>query len=445
MFAASTIVAVLGLAATSHAHVTMNTPKPFSGMISSPLSPNGDNFPCQRSVSFGEGGATTMPLGSTQPISFTGSAVHGGGSCQISVTYDKNPSKSTVWKVIHSIQGGCPMRNIDANNGNDASLVSPSKYSFTVPKDLPTGDAILAWTWFNKIGNREMYMNCAPITLTGGNARRGEDVLEARNATQLVERDQAAFSALPNMFKANIGNCVTKEGINLLFPNPGASVETNPDVRPHEAPPKECDTASGNPVPAPVPSSSSAAAPSPTTTRGSQPSLPGGIFITVSKSSTTTKASASSPPKPSTTSKATATTSKAATTTKAAATTSGKAPTTSQAPVKTTTFIVVPTKATATPPAQTGTSGAQSGPCTQEGRWNCIGGKSFQQCASGSWSTPQSLAAGTKCTAGQSDMIDITHIGARAESEPQPLAKPKTKKRVVRITKKHLQRHAHRS
>jgi len=31
-------------------------------------------------------------------------------------------------------------------------------YSFTIPTSLPTGTATIAWTWFNKVGNREMYM-----------------------------------------------------------------------------------------------------------------------------------------------------------------------------------------------------------------------------------------------------------------------------------------------
>ncbi|EHK43392.1 hypothetical protein TRIATDRAFT_85794 [Trichoderma atroviride IMI 206040] len=31
----------------------------------------------------------------------------------------------------------------------------------TLPNDTPAGDALFAWTRFNKIGNRERYMNCA--------------------------------------------------------------------------------------------------------------------------------------------------------------------------------------------------------------------------------------------------------------------------------------------
>lgn len=49
--------------------------------------------------------------------------------------------------VIHSVIGGCPLA---------------FDYTFTVPAGVPAGkNVLLGWTWFNKVGNREMYMNCA--------------------------------------------------------------------------------------------------------------------------------------------------------------------------------------------------------------------------------------------------------------------------------------------
>ncbi|CAI6068163.1 unnamed protein product [Clonostachys chloroleuca] len=51
--------------------------------------------------------------------------------------------------------------------GNDANAADPFQYDFTIPSDIPAGKGTIAWTWFNKIGNREMYMNCGPLTLTG--------------------------------------------------------------------------------------------------------------------------------------------------------------------------------------------------------------------------------------------------------------------------------------
>lgn len=29
--------------------------------------------------------------------------------------------------------------------------------SFTLPAEAPSGQALFAWNWFNRVGNREMY------------------------------------------------------------------------------------------------------------------------------------------------------------------------------------------------------------------------------------------------------------------------------------------------
>jgi hypothetical protein len=416
MLFASTALAVFGLASMTSAHVVMSVPVPFDlgGPTSqSPLNPDGSNFPCKTPGRYiKQGPSTPMALGSTQPIAFVGSAVHGGGSCQVSITYDLEPTKNSVWKVIHSIQGGCPMRNAEGNNGNDANKPSPSQYTFPVPDDLPTGEAVLAWTWFNRIGNREMYMNCAPISITGSNKRRDEDVLEARNAT-LEARDLSAYNALPDMFTANIDNdgCKTTEPLNLVFPNPGSSVENNgdPTDKSKFAAPVGSTCKTGNSAPPQQGNPAPSSAPSPS----AKPSLPGGVFITVKPPGGTAPTAAPIATQP-----------------VAAPVVSnppvGNAPVQSPAPIQATTLTVIPTKATAiAPPAQTGVSGALSGPCSTEGLWNCIGGSSFQQCGSGNWSTPQQLAAGTKCTPGQSEAISIQAIA----------------KRTPRFSRAHLRRH----
>jgi hypothetical protein len=151
MFSSSTALAVLGLATLGSAHMIITHPVPFgkSTLNSSPLAPDGSDFPCKQrtGVYAAEGASNTMPLGSVQTVSFQGSAVHGGGSCQFSVTYDEAPTASSTFKVIHSIEGGCPMKNIAGNNGDSSTQVDPDTYSFTVPTTLPTGTATFAWTW----------------------------------------------------------------------------------------------------------------------------------------------------------------------------------------------------------------------------------------------------------------------------------------------------------
>ena len=77
---------------------------------------------------------------------------------------------------------------------------------YTVPVGLPSGKATIAWTWFNRVGNREIYMRCHKATVEGEGT------------------DMSGFTQLPDMFVANIPaltTCKTVEGLNMRFPNPG--------------------------------------------------------------------------------------------------------------------------------------------------------------------------------------------------------------------------------
>ncbi|KAF2447599.1 lytic polysaccharide monooxygenase, partial [Karstenula rhodostoma CBS 690.94] len=180
-------IAMLSMAPAVQSHMILASPKPFGTPDNSPLDPSGSNYPCKMtSATAGEGPMNDFKVGSTQQLSFSGSAVHGGGSCQISVTTDKNPTKDSVFKVIHSIEGGCP------------GVGGPATFDFKVPDALPDGELVMAWTWFNHIGNREMYMNCANIQVSGGAS------------------DNSKFEKLPDMAIANIGvgkgaSCKTAE------------------------------------------------------------------------------------------------------------------------------------------------------------------------------------------------------------------------------------------
>ena len=205
----ATLAAVAAfLPALVSAHVAMNYPESVythhDGTDLNPLNPDGSNYPCF----YTDGGSGTFPtlaLGTQSHIGLKGSAVHGGGSCQISITYDVPPNKNSVFKVLRSYQGDCPIHadgNLPANPENPLPDLQ-----YNLPSNIPGGKAVVAWTWFNKIGNREMYMRCSPVMLTGGTG------------------GQQNYDALPDMFKANIGNgCSTTEGIDLTFPNPGQDV-----------------------------------------------------------------------------------------------------------------------------------------------------------------------------------------------------------------------------
>ncbi|EGP91378.1 uncharacterized protein MYCGRDRAFT_33493, partial [Zymoseptoria tritici IPO323] len=165
--------------------------------MTSPLKNDGSDFPCKGyqndrpfipTASYTAGQAYNMTL--------AGSATHEGGSCQLSLSYDNG----ATFKVIKSMIGGCPLVNT---------------YDFTIPSFAPAGDALFAWTWQNRVGNREMYMNCAQVSIAASNTR---------------QRRQEAFStfeSLPYLWKANlpgINGCETTERVDPVYPNPGSDV-----------------------------------------------------------------------------------------------------------------------------------------------------------------------------------------------------------------------------
>ncbi|MCJ1348705.1 hypothetical protein MMC31_006938, partial [Peltigera leucophlebia] len=217
---------------TVNAHMTLSSPIPFgkSTLSSAPLAADGSDFPCkQRPGVYEVEGANNPPMaiGAPQTLSFIGGATHGGGSCQVSLTTDKKPTKDSKWQVIHSIEGNCP-DGFDGNLSGDPNDKGSSKFQYTIPDGVAPGDYVLAWTWFNRIGNREMYMNCAPITVVAGSKKRDETSIESANVAQEPQVSKRATS-FPDMFVANIGNgCTTAEGGNVVFPNPGSNVEQHP-------------------------------------------------------------------------------------------------------------------------------------------------------------------------------------------------------------------------
>lgn len=364
-----------------------------------------------------------MTLGGTHNLTFIGSATHGGGSCQISITYDEAPTKSSTWKVIHSIEGGCPIKNTAGNNGDDANKVNPDVYEFTIPSSLPTGTAVLAWTWFNKIGNREMYMNCAPITISGGSAKRSmeDEELMRRNYTQFVERDTAAYNALPDMFIANIPveKCKTQDSMDLKFPNPGDSLELfgTATMTPVTATGPSCGAAFAGATGAASAGSGSgssaitSAAASKATSAGQ-----GGVFVTVATSASAPVATSAAPV--------------ASSVAKSSAVATSAAPVASPVASSSAVASQATPVASSAAPASTGTGSAIAAgtACTTEGMFNCISGTSFQQCASGTWSVVQSVAAGTTCTGGESMAMGISAIATKP-------------KRRVRFANPHVRRH----
>ncbi|OAG12949.1 uncharacterized protein CC84DRAFT_1079899 [Paraphaeosphaeria sporulosa] len=337
-------VAILAMAPAVQSHMIMASPKPFGSPDNSPLDPSGSNYPCKMtSATAGAGPMNDFAVGSKQQLSFSGSAVHGGGSCQISVTTDKNPTKDSVFKVIHSIEGGCPGVN------------GPATFDFTVPDALPDGELVMAWTWFNHIGNREMYMNCANIQVSGGAS------------------DNSKFEKLPDMAIANINvgkgaSCKTAESSDYTF----AGVGENGDTVDRVGSGPFVDLCGGAATPAPVASS----APAASATGGA-----GGVFAPGASSAPVV----SSAPAASPTDAVTSTIKTLATVTAPSAAPTGPANGTAPA---------------ASAPAAAPTGGAAGSSCSTNGAVMCNGDSQFGLCDNGKvvW---QAVAAGTKCENGQ--------------------------------------------
>ncbi|KAI9752728.1 MAG: hypothetical protein M1815_000295 [Lichina confinis] len=206
---ASRLLIFLGSALLTLGHMEMNKPFPLrskfdplntDGSIDydlvAPLRDDGADYPCKNyNAQDPWRPVETYVAGSSYRMSIVGGAPHHGGSCQLSMSYDS----ASTFQVIKSMIGGCPSPTTD--------------YEFMIPSFAPSGRALFAWTWFNLVGNREMYMNCAQVEIKGADS---------------TSADFTNWStALPEIFRANIGfqgQCTTEEGRALVFPNPGMDV-----------------------------------------------------------------------------------------------------------------------------------------------------------------------------------------------------------------------------
>lgn len=220
-------------------HIQLLTPMPYiwdEYGPTNPLNPNGSDYPCK--VPHGEpfrvangGQPTEVTIGEPHPVTLSGWAVHGGGSCQFALAPGLSPSPGTVWSVVHSVEGGCPKAGA-AGNLVEGGQEEPDGYTFTVPEGFGAGEYTFAWTWVNRIGGvPEFYMNCAPITIKAAGAGAGGSAARARRKKERgrVVRRAASY---PDLFLANIGDagngCTTTEAwakqVAIRYPYPGDSV-----------------------------------------------------------------------------------------------------------------------------------------------------------------------------------------------------------------------------
>ena len=94
----------------------------------------------------------------TKSGDWQGGPRHGGGSCEVSMAFVDNP-KWSDFVVIKRWTGTCP----------DSTI----QWKFDLPKDLPTGPAIMQWTWHSAWGRSEFYSQCWDVTIQGSTAGKG--------------------------------------------------------------------------------------------------------------------------------------------------------------------------------------------------------------------------------------------------------------------------------
>lgn len=363
----SALLAATALIATASSHIIMESPVPYSNdkIDNSPIT--AAQFPCKVQNGFTVTKMNSMKVGETQKISFKGSAVHGGGSCQLSYTQDTTPTANSKFKVIKSIEGGCP------------GVDGVKTFDFTLPDSIPSGKGTFAWTWNSKMaGQPELYMNCAPIDVSGGASDASG--LDSLPDTLFVNRDPTS--------------CKQVENKVVKFPNPGKDVESDgTGVAPVGS---GCGSSSGGSDDAPAPgaggaSSAPATKPTSSAAAGAPSAAP-----TTGASKPTSSAAA---PKPT------------ASDPVFAPGASSALP--SVVPTTLATAVAPSSPAgTASPPTATGSpstgapstgspsTGGASGSCSEDGAIVCNGATQFGICNKGQV-TWQAVAAGTQCADGK--------------------------------------------
>lgn len=409
-----TVGLIAAFLAGTNAHMFISSPSPIAGTApKDPLPSTGPGFPCH-GVPLPSSGGQKMAAGSSQLLSFDlggglNTAVHGGGSCQISITYETDAEKvkdPKNWYVIHSIEDGCPSNTAGNLDGSYQGPKGPytgaiacsdprangidcvNEFHFTIPKGVKDGNAIMAWTWYNTIGNRELYMNCANTYLTGG--------------------DGSEMSSFPTMFVANAesanpdtASCRTIEQQNVKFPYPGKYLTLHPTMEagatnystevPNDA---KCASlgapANGNGAAPPFYGSgktsaapSSAVASSPASGSATPPAYAvpssgaaGSGLVTVTTMQTVTSGAAS-----------------------ASARASSAPAASGSAPAAPSSYAPVPTGSSPSP--GNGSCPANSVACANPGGVVCIGASRWGLCDINNCAVSQALAAGTHCSGGK--------------------------------------------
>jgi hypothetical protein len=219
------ILSLLFLINTCIAHISMSFPPSRrnqlskyyvdSGLVNynlrSPLMVADDFFvfPCK---GFPKGPSVATFNDNKLSITLEGVAVHGGGHCQFGISYDDK-----TFIVLQTVIGNC--------------LLDTKSYSFDLPPDAKGGDITIFWTWINRIGNREYYMECADITVnTNGNNKQiaGKELLIVNlpGYPKIPEWEPNSPSSIDGRDLLNSRKDTTKDTFNTIKDNVNTTKDT---------------------------------------------------------------------------------------------------------------------------------------------------------------------------------------------------------------------------
>jgi len=157
--------------------------------IMAPLN-SGYLFPCK---GFSRGPSTRVVNGNNVKIELEGSATHGGGHCQFGITYDDR-----TFIVLKTVLDDC--------------LVNSMSYEMELPNNIPSDDVTIFWTWMNRIGNREYYMECADITLNNQNGDKREVIITGK---ELLVVNLPGYSVVPEGLAGSIALLNSRRDISI--------------------------------------------------------------------------------------------------------------------------------------------------------------------------------------------------------------------------------------
>ena len=173
--------------------------------LRSPLNVGPDffTFPCK---GFPEG-PSMATFSNRISVTLEGTAVHGGGHCQFGVSYD-----NSNFLVLRTVLNSC--------------LLDSMTYDFDLPEGAPGGKMTVFWSWVNRVGNREYYMECTDVTINNGNL---ENKMATLKGTELLVVNLPGYPTIPEW---NPGDSPDKDGRNLFYSRQEKTITVNGNDEP---------------------------------------------------------------------------------------------------------------------------------------------------------------------------------------------------------------------